>query len=164
MLSFKEDKMLTCVKMLSSNNLHNKCLGWIRSYCHQIQIIILSLGIVHWSPPGYNQEQKQRGVKWDIWQQRMSVHLKNFRVLFYMMWCGWSNSFDVVLFLFNQSWGFFSFLSFFFFIFPPLRGRRLSYALTMLCRTDMILCASIPFPEAFLVHPYFQYNLKVRFL
>lgn len=29
MLSFKEDKMLICVKMLSSNYLHSKCLGLI---------------------------------------------------------------------------------------------------------------------------------------
>lgn len=46
------------------------------SYCHQIQIVIKSLGILHRSPPGYNQEQKKRGVKWDIGQQRMPVHLK----------------------------------------------------------------------------------------
>lgn len=33
------------------------------AYCHQIQIVIWSLGILHRSPPGCDQEQKQRGVK-----------------------------------------------------------------------------------------------------
>lgn len=136
---------------------------WLDSpYYHQMQIVIWSLRITHWSPSGYNQEQKLRGVKCDIRQERMSVHLKNFYIALDMTWCGWPDSFDVVLFLFYQSWGFSSFL-FFFLIFPTLRGGRLIYAWTMLCRTDTLLCTSISFLEAFLVHQLLsiQFNSEV---